>query len=347
MRGFVSDRVREVEKMSHTVEPDDLELRRLEAERKRDRALRKIEALDRQLQEDGSEGSEDNAEERSAEAAIGERPAEEATAERLAEDEIIDVEIVENLPAVIEDSHLWNDPPEKRQFPPEAPPSPRRDAELAGNPGRRCTSHRTNGNPCRRWAVKGTNVCPHHGARAPQVLNKARYRIEAASNKLMGKLIEVAFDDSKPAAVQLDAIKDALNRAGMKPPTTVEIGPTKPFEEIFEGIAESTTRAESRRARGLEPDAIDLDSSDRESISANYSPTHPAPAERTTCADTDYDRSDSTQAHRRGYRDESHQRNWQNAAQHVTGDDAMTVATATNRAIGALPPPRELPSRRW
>ena len=55
--------------------------------------------------------------------------------------------------------------------------------------------------------------------------------------------------------VKLAAVKDALDRTIGKAPTTVKIGPTKPYEELFEGIA-TMSRAESRRARGV-PDVSD------------------------------------------------------------------------------------------
>lgn len=76
-----------------------------------------------------------------------------------------------------------------------------------------------------------------------------------ASNKLMGKLIQFAFDDGKPPAVQLDAIKDSLNRAGLKPPAEVVLSQVEraPYEEIFDSITTSS-REESRAARGLPPE---------------------------------------------------------------------------------------------
>ena len=74
-----------------------------------------------------------------------------------------------------------------------------------------------------------------------------------ASDRLMGKLIEIAYDDNRPAAVQLDAIKDSLNRAGLSKPAQVEVGPIKPFEEVLDGIG-TGSRAESRRARGMKGD---------------------------------------------------------------------------------------------
>lgn len=43
----------------------------------------------------------------------------------------------------------------------------------------RCTARRRNGEPCRNWAMLGTNVCRMHGGAAPQV----RRRRSSASSK--------------------------------------------------------------------------------------------------------------------------------------------------------------------
>ncbi|MCV7220098.1 hypothetical protein [Mycolicibacterium elephantis] len=107
---------------------------------------------------------------------------------------------------------------------------------LESNAERRCVGTNAKGERCRKFAIAGSTVCRTHGGSTRHVVNKARVRVEMASNRLMGKLIEVAFDDTKPAAVQLDAIKDSLNRAGLKPREQLEVGSIKPYEEVFEGI---------------------------------------------------------------------------------------------------------------
>jgi hypothetical protein len=78
----------------------------------------------------------------------------------------------------------------------------------------KCTAHRTNGEECHNWAVKGARVCVNHGARAPQVREKAAQRIlEMAwpAAVRMGRLI-----DSKNPMVALAAAKDILDRNGFK-----------------------------------------------------------------------------------------------------------------------------------
>lgn len=43
-----------------------------------------------------------------------------------------------------------------------------------------CRAHRSDGRPCRRWAIRGAAVCPAHGGRAPQVRRAAAERVRVA-----------------------------------------------------------------------------------------------------------------------------------------------------------------------
>lgn len=148
--------------------------------------------------------------------------------------EIIDVEAEEiedseNLPAVI--------PADASNF--EAIELPnRQDALLADNPERRCVATNSRGERCRKFAIYGATVCRTHGGATKRVKEAARIRVENASNRLMGKLIEFAFDDTKPPDVQLKAIQNSLDRAGLKPPAEVVLaqGETKPYETVFDSI---------------------------------------------------------------------------------------------------------------
>ena len=122
-------------------------------------------------------------------------------------------------------------------------------------PKRRCTARRTNGQPCRKAAIKGASVCRAHGGAAPQVKAKARVRLEMAADRMAKELLGIATNDKVPAYVKLEGIKTALDRAGVgaKQAVEVEVGPTKPFEEILMGIA-GGPRAESRAVRGVAED---------------------------------------------------------------------------------------------
>ena len=67
------------------------------------------------------------------------------------------------------------------------------------------------------------------------------------------QLLNIA-DSAESETVRLAAIKDALDRAGLRPPTQAEItvaasGP-KPWQQLVSGMA-LTTREESRAKRGM------------------------------------------------------------------------------------------------
>lgn len=119
-----------------------------------------------------------------------------------------------------------------------------------GNPARRCTAHKKTGQRCRRWAIRGGTVCTHHGGNTPAVKAKARRRLEDAADQLAKQLLGIA-ESAQSEQVRLAAVKDALDRAGLKAPTQVEVevGP-KPWEGLVEAVA-PMTRAESRARRGI------------------------------------------------------------------------------------------------
>ncbi|STZ58800.1 Uncharacterised protein [Mycolicibacterium tokaiense] len=156
--------------------------------------------------------------------------------------EIIDVEEVElvetaNLPALVGDEE--ESTPARMDTSPPPRWSERWWASVSPETrGRRCVGHKRDGNQCQKLAIKGATVCRTHGGATRHVKAAARVRIENAQNKLVGKLIQFAFDDTKPPEVQLRAIRDALDRGGLKPPAEVVLsqGESKPYESVFEGI---------------------------------------------------------------------------------------------------------------
>ncbi len=166
------------------------------------------------------------------------------------EDNVIDAEVVsesDNLPAVIPNQTR------KRGTHAPDPPIEGRDWSTYSRPERRCTAHSSRtGDQCKNSAIKGHNVCRYHGGAAPQTKQAAQTRLDNASELMAKQLLGIALS-AESEAVKLAAVKDALDRTIGKAPTTVEIGPTKPYEELFEGIT-TMSRGESRRARGV-PDA--------------------------------------------------------------------------------------------
>lgn len=90
----------------------------------------------------------------------------------------------------------------------------------------RCTARRRNGEPCRNWAMLGTNVCRMHGGAAPQVRRRAQQRILEASDKAAARLVELMQDTKVPYAVQLAAARDLLDRAQLAGRQGIEMGVT-------------------------------------------------------------------------------------------------------------------------
>lgn len=169
--------------------------------------------------------------------------------------------------------------------------------------GKRYCSARSSrtGKPCRMYPVPGTNVCKMHGGSAPQVKAKAKQRIEYAADRMAKELLKMASDDHMPAAVKLNAIRDALDRAGLNAKHSVDVGVSlTPFEQIiYDGVA-TVSREDSRAARGLEDDeALSLDEIKRyqrienhsgsddlvSNSGSNFDPT--APVDSARCSDDD------------------------------------------------------------
>lgn len=119
--------------------------------------------------------------------------------------------------------------------------------------GRRCTAHSSRtGEPCKKWAINGANVCGTHGGKAPQVVAKAQQRLREAADRMATRLLGMAENEKVPAYVALQAINSALDRAGVS--EQKQIGIThelKPFEQMFSDAAvEGGSRAEYRASVG-------------------------------------------------------------------------------------------------
>lgn len=141
---------------------------------------------------------------------------------------------------------------------------------------RRCTAHRTDGEPCQRYAARGANVCRVHGGNAPQVKRKAKQRLEEAADRMARELLNIATS-AESEAVKLSAVRDALDRAGLaaKHAVEVEVDP-QPWEQVFAGIAAVARPAESTKSYGvLDAEVVDPPDEPAE-LPAPEPPTQPA-----------------------------------------------------------------------
>lgn len=88
---------------------------------------------------------------------------------------------------------------------------------LGGHEPGRCTGHASDGSgrPCKRFPVRGTNVCPSHGAGAPQVVAAARLRILEHADEVAAALVRLALSEKTPPAVRVTAARDLLDRADL------------------------------------------------------------------------------------------------------------------------------------
>ena len=151
---------------------------------------------------------------------------------------------------------------------------------------RKCQARRQDGKPCRRYAIRGGNVCRVHGGGSPQVIAKARERLALAADRMARELLGIATG-AESEAVKLAAVKDALDRAGLNVKQALELS-AKPWEDIMSDVAGVATisRAESRARRGLPDDAPapaePLDIVDAEVVDDAEPPAYPPDVDGAT-----------------------------------------------------------------
>jgi hypothetical protein len=91
--------------------------------------------------------------------------------------------------------------------------------------GQQCTAKsKTTGNQCGQPAKPGGTVCRYHGGAAPQVEAANHRRILAALiGPALTRLTKLIEDDSVPASVAYQAVRDVLDRGGFKPTEKHEV----------------------------------------------------------------------------------------------------------------------------
>lgn len=118
----------------------------------------------------------------------------------------------------------------------------------------RCTANAsTTGERCKRWSLRGTNVCVKHGAQLPSVREHSEAVVESARMRLMG-MADQAVDGLEDLIavgtapqIRLAAIKEVLDRSGLKggPDLSVEISHTVSYKDE---IAERLRSIKERKA---------------------------------------------------------------------------------------------------
>lgn len=134
-----------------------------------------------------------------------------------------------------------------------AEPLDRRDLlrELATTETRCTARSKRTGERCRLPSALGSNVCRSHGAAAPQTRAKAKRRLEQASDVLVQRLLQFALDGDVADNVALQAIRDALDRAGLGAKQAVEVSvEPAPWERLLGDVAHLTKAQHEAMKRG-------------------------------------------------------------------------------------------------
>lgn len=109
------------------------------------------------------------------------------------------------------------------------------------NSPRRCTAHTARtGEQCKRWAIKGGNVCRVHGGAAIQVQRKARERFNDLVDPMINiayRMVEEAEEGKLTATERLGLMKFIADRTGFVPGKTVGVDvELKPWQVVIDGI---------------------------------------------------------------------------------------------------------------
>jgi hypothetical protein len=282
------------------------------------------------------------------------------------EDNVIDVEAEElpddpdNLPAVIPKPTTGQKGTHEHAEPMRKWSEEWWSAQSPHTQSRRCRAHSSRtGEPCKNLAMQGGTACRYHGGAAKHVKAAARARLENAAELMAKQLLGIALT-AESEAVKLAAIKDSLDRAGLRPPAEVVLsqGESKPYEELFDGIS-SLSREDSRARRGYDASPAAYGTEGNEHLPPTQSDP-PNPSDNgDSCArrnlsnpsddmsDVHYPGASPSAPHGsppaeggtvRPPRPCGSDRDGQagSPVRHVTGDDAIRLANAANRKIGAL-----------
>jgi len=88
-----------------------------------------------------------------------------------------------------------------------------------------CTAtSKQSGERCKQAAKLGGKVCHYHGGNAPQTVKaNARRILEGLVGPALVTLQELMLDSEVPASVRYQALRDVLDRTGLKPVDKAEV----------------------------------------------------------------------------------------------------------------------------
>lgn len=267
---------------------------------------------------------------------------------RILDVEAVEIEDSDNLPAVASRPLSGQTSTHEHREPMRKWSEEWWSAQTSHLQSRRCRAHSSRtGEPCKNLAIQGSTACRYHGGAAKHVKAAARARLENAAELMAKQLLGIALTaDSE--AVKLAAIKDSLDRAGLKAPAEVVLsqGDAKPYEAVFDSIGGDPAAAgfpsvpsddfEPAGNNGSPAPAYDQFGIDGKAEAGAAAPgfggtgQHDAQPEAADQGQSPSPSDPPRRAHRRN-RDRDTQP--QPRARHITGEAAMQVANWANRAM--------------
>jgi hypothetical protein len=101
---------------------------------------------------------------------------------------------------------------------------------------RRCTARsKQTGQRCGHYAIRGANVCRHHGGAAPQVKEAARRRLQAMIYPALAAFEELLEQKEFPT-VRFATSREVINREFGKPGEVVDVTVNVSVDQVAAAI---------------------------------------------------------------------------------------------------------------
>lgn len=141
----------------------------------------------------------------------------------------------------------------------------------------RCHGHEPNGKQCRREADLGSVVCERHGGAAPQVIRRARERIALTADDAVQLLLSMMKDESTPAAVRLNAIRDVLDRGAVVRSEQIQVTGADPVGDLYRSLLVRENLSATQSEGDDDDDAIDAEVTDYPELEPSQPEPEPEP----------------------------------------------------------------------